>query len=322
MIRISAAARLHRSRHLLVPGALALVLLACALSAGPRLATGEGLAGAILVIVPLVLATLAMMPVALVGHGIDLSVGPLIGFVNVTLVAWLVAHGHDSPVEVFGYAIAAAVGYQMLQAVAIVTARVAPIVVTLAGYLVLSGLNLEIMDRPSGVAPDWMADWGRGVDVLTPVFAMLLLALVLWTALMRTAFFDHLRLTGADLRTAYVSGVPTGAVRVGAHALAGLFAGLAGIAHTAMIGSGDPTQGSTYTLSAATALVLGGTSLGGGRGGATGAVIGAVTMYLITYVLATFSFGMISGFVTQALFGIVLVVSLIVNGAMFRGRAA
>ena len=80
-----------------------------------------------------------------------------------------------------------------------------------------------------------------------------------------------------------------------------------------MIGSGDPVQGNRYTLQAVTALVLGGTSLAGGRGGGFGSIIGAINMYLIFYVLSSFNFGIISGFVTQMFYGLILVISLIIN---------
>lgn len=300
--------------HLAVPTLLLVVLLAAAALRGPQLFTDTGLAGAVIVATPLILAALAITPIVLVGRGsVDLSVGPLIGFVNVTLVHWLVENGVDNPILVFAYVIGAGMLYQLIQAVVIVYVRVAPIIVSLSGYLVLTGVNLVILQRPSGAAPDFMANWGSGSSVLSPVLALLAGALVLWLLLTRTGFFSNLRLTGADERMAYTSGVPVHAVRIGAHLVGGVYAGLAALAYTALIGSGDPTQGSTYTLSAVTALVLGGTSLAGGRGGGLGSILGALNMYLISTVLATFSFGVVSGFVTQMALGVILVLSLLVN---------
>ena len=75
---------------------------------------------------------------------------------------------------------------------------------------------------------------------------------------------------GSDEKSAYTSGVRIYLVRIGAHIIGGVYAALAAIAFTGLIGSGDPTQGTTYTLMAVTALVLGGSSLIGGRGGAFG----------------------------------------------------
>ena len=305
---------LHRLGHLAVPVVLLLALLLATAIHGPQLFTNDGLAGAVIVAAPLVLATLALTPIVMVGRGsVDLSVGPLIGFINVSLVHWLVENGIDDPWAVFAYVIGAGMAYQLIQALIVVYVRVAPIIVALSGFLVLTGVNLVVLQRPSGEAPAFMQDWGKGISVMSPVLYLLLAAIGLWFLLTRTGFFANLRLTGADERMAYTSGVSTDAVRIGAHLVGGAFAGLAALAFTALIASGDPTQGTNYTLSAVTALVLGGTSLAGGRGGGLGSVLGALNMYLITYVLSTFNFGVVSGFVTQMAFGVILVLSLLVS---------
>ena len=121
---------------------------------------------------------------------------------------------------------------------------------------------------------------------------------------------------GSDERAAYTSGVPITIVRFGAHAIAGIFAGLSAITYTALISSGDPSQGTTYTLIAVTALVLGGTSLAGGRGTIMGSLFGAMNLYLITYVLATFNFGAVQSFVTDLAYGALLVISLLLTTAL------
>lgn len=302
------------STHLAVPVILILVLMAAAALRSPQLFSANGIAGAMVVCAPLIFATLALTPIALAGRGgVDLSIGPLIGFINVTLIQWLVANRIESMPMVLAYVIGVGVLYQLLQGLIIVYVRVAPIIVSLSGYLVLSGLNLVILPRPSGVAPEWMASWGAGTDLVSPITIVLLIGFAAWFLFSRTAFFSHLRMTGADERTAFTSGVRTDIVRLGAHVASGVFAGLGALVYTAMIGSGDPTQGSTYTLSAVTALVLGGTSLAGGRGGGFGSVVGAINMYLISYVLATFDFGSASGFVMQMSYGVILVISLLIS---------
>ena len=211
---------------------LFVVLLVISAVCGPHLFTLDGAAGAIIVVVPLVLAAMALTPIALVGRGsVDLAIGPLIGFLNVTLVQVLIANDVTSPVAVIAWVIAVGVAYQLLQGAIIVFVRVAPIIVTLSGYLVLSGVNLVIMPKPSGSVPDWMSDWGSGTTVFTPVLLVLVIGLVAWLLFTRTAFYQHLRLTGADERMAYASGVQTNLVRLGAHAIGGFFAGLAALAY-------------------------------------------------------------------------------------------
>jgi len=306
-------------RQLIVPIALIIALAVMALVRGPNLYSSTGIGSAIIVIAPLIMAAIALTPIALAGRGgVDLSVGPLLGFINVSLVKWLVGHDVTHPLLVVGYVIAAGVIYQVMVAAIIIYVRVAPIIVTLSGYLVLTGVNLVIMDRPSGVAPPWMQDWGYGTDILSPVFYITVAMIAVWVAFSRTSLYQQIVLTGANERMAFANGVDTVAARFGAHIVAGAFTGIAALTYTALIASGDPTQGNTYTLSAVTALVLGGTSLAGGKGGGVGSILGALNIYLISYVLSTFNFGSVSGYVTQLSTGAILVVSLLINGAINR----
>ncbi|MQB07969.1 ABC transporter permease [Agrobacterium tumefaciens] len=312
---------MFQDRSLFVPALLFLVLVVATLIISPRLFTVNGLGGAILVATPLILTTMALTPIVMAGRAsVDLSVGPLLGFINVTLIGWLVGNGITNPVAVVAWVIGVGALYQLIQALIIIYVRVAPIIVTLSSFLVLSGVNLMVMSSPGGVAPDWMMSWGAGTAIFSPVLVLLIAAFVLWGAVRRTAFFGHLRMTGADERMAYTSGVQVDLVRIAAHVLGGVFVGLAALSYTALISSGDPTQGSNYTLQAVTALVLGGANLAGGRGGALGSTLGALNMFLISYLLSAFSFGNVTGFVTQMAFGLILVASLLVNVLMTNRR--
>ena len=305
------------SAYLLVPILLMFILLVAAVLRGPNLISSAGLGSAVLVSAPLVLATYALMATALAGRGtVDLAIGPLLGFVNVSMVRLNELGAVQSPIAVFAFAIAVGMAYQLLMALIVIFVRVQPIIVALSGYLALSGINLVILPRPGGVAPEWMVPWGEGTEILSPVAFIVVLATAAWLLFTRTAFYGHLKLMGSDERAAYTAGVRIGWVRLGAHLISGAFVGLAAICYTALIGSGDPTQGTTYTLVAVTALVLGGTSLAGGRGGVMGSLLGAINLFLIGYVLSTFSFGSIQGFVTDLAYGVILVLSLLLTVAL------
>lgn len=304
----------NRYGHLTIPVLLVLVLSVIAAFRNPQLFTYVGLAGAVLVAAPLILATIAITPIAMAGRGgVDLSIGPAIGLINVTIVTWLAPAGFDSAFSIFIYAILMGCFWQFLMAMMITYVRVSPIVVSLAGYMILQGVNLVILPRPGGLAPDWLSDWGYGTELFGPVLYVLIGAFVLWYLIQRSALFEYIRLMGADEKTAYTSGVDINSVRLSAHLFAGVFTGLAAVCLTGLIGSGDPTQGNSLTLQAVTALVLGGTSLAGGKGGATGSVLGAIAMYLIFVVLSSFNFGAISGFMTQMSYGLILVLLLLLT---------
>ena len=320
---MSAAELRHTSSpshtYLLVPILLLFGLLVIATLRAPNLISNAGIGSAIIVASPLILATYALTVTAMAGRvSVDLSIGPLIGFINVSMVQLYAAKIIVTPVEFFAYAIAVGVLYQLLMGLIIVYVRVQPIIVALSGFLALVGLNLVILRRPGGVVPEWMQPWGLGTEILSPVLAIVVVATLAWFALTRTAFFGHLRLMGADERTAYANGVRINIVRLGAHIISGVYAAMAALVFTSLISSGDPNQGTTYTLMAVTALVLGGTSLAGGRGSIIGSLFGALNIYLITYVLSTFSFGRVQSFVTEAAYGVVLVVSLLLTLALPR----
>lgn len=312
---IQAEAQGGRSNpFLLMPITLFFALLAFAVLRAPNLMTSSGIGAAIIVATPLILATYALMASAISGRGtVDLSVGPLIGFINVTLIQLHAAGMLENPIAVFIYAMVVGAIYQLIFALIVIYVRVQPIIVSLSGYLALTGINLVILPRPGGVAPPFMAEWGYGTSIFSPILAILLLASGAWLLFTATAFYTHLRLMGSDERAAYTSGVPITIVRIGAHLISGCFAGLAAICFTALISSGDPSQGTTYTLIAVTALVLGGASLAGGRGGVFGSALGALNLYLITYVLSTFNFGSVQSFVTNLAYGTILVVSLLLT---------
>lgn len=299
---------------LLVPILLFFGLLIVAVLRSKGLLSSSGIGSAEIVVAPLVLATYALMALAIAGRAtVDLSIGPLIGFINVTLVQLNDADIISSPIAVFAYVLAVGIAYQLVLGLIIIYVRVQPIIVSLSGYLALSGINLVILPRPGGTAPDWMSSWGAGTSIFSPVLFIVLLATVGWLLFSTTAFYGHLRLMGSDERAAFTSGVRISIVRLGAHVISGIFAGLATICFTALISSGDPSQGTTYTLIAVTALVLGGTSLAGGRGSVIGSLLGALNLFLIGYVLATFSFGSVQGFVTDLSYGAILVLSLLLT---------
>lgn len=299
---------------LLMPITLFFALLAFAVLRSPSLMSSSGIGAAIIVATPLILATYALMASSIAGRGtVDLSIGPLIGFINVTLVQLHTAGLLANPIAVFLFAMGTGALYHLLFALIVIYVRVQPIIVALSGYLALTGINLVILPRPGGLAPAFMAEWGYGTSIFSPILVILLVASAAWLLFTATAFYTHLRLMGSDERAAYTSGVPITTVRIGAHLISGCFAGLAAICFTALISSGDPSQGTTYTLIAVTALVLGGASLAGGRGGVFGSALGAVNLYLITFGLSTFSFGAVQSYVTNLAYGVILVGSLLLT---------
>ena len=302
------------NKYLMVPIFIFFALLIFALIRSPILVSQSGIGSAIMLTAPLILTTYALTFIAMAGRGgVDLSIGPFMGFINVSSIQLYAAGYLQTPIGWFVYAIAMGLIWQLFYALIVCFVRVSPIIVSLAGYLAFAGINIVILPRPGGIAPDWLLPWGEGFTILNPIFLLMILATILFYIITHTAFWGHLKLMGSDERAAFTSGVKINLVRIVAHMIAGMFAALSAICFTALVGSGDPLQGTKYTLLGITALVLGGASLAGGRGGAFGAILGALNLYLINYILVTFRFERLQSFVSDLSYGAVLVIALLVS---------
>ncbi len=302
------------NKYLMVPIFIFFSLLIFALIRSPIIISQSGIGSAIMLTAPLILTTYALTFIAMAGRGgVDLSIGPFMGFINVSSIQLYAAGYLQTPIGWFIYAIAMGLLWQLFYALIVCFVRVSPIIVSLAGYLAFAGINIVILPRPGGIAPDWLIPWGEGFTIFNEIFLLMILATILFYIITHTAFWGHLKLMGADERAAFTSGVKINLVRIVAHMIAGIFAALSAICFTALVGSGDPLQGTKYTLLGITALVLGGASLAGGRGGAFGAILGALNLYLINYILVTFRFERLQSFVSDLSYGAVLVIALLVS---------
>lgn len=291
---------------------LLIVLVIVAALKAPKLFTSlDGLAAGLAVAAPLVLATMALTPVAIgVRGGIDLAVGPLMSLINCGLVVWLIDNGVTSPVVVVPAAVLIGVGAGLAQGLLVAIVRIPAIIASLGGFLIFGGLALEVLPQPGGAVPQWLADLAGRTGPLPNAAVVIGVSCAAWWALARSTLVRNIRLAGGNETPAFTAGIDTRMTRLAAYALGGVFAGIAGLLLTAELASGDPSQGSAYTLQTVAALVLGGTSLAGGRGTMLGSVIAAFDIYLINYVIATFDFGAVSGYVTQLAYGVTLVASL------------
>ena len=253
---------------------------------------------------PLVCAALAATPPILGGRGgIDVSIGPAMGFVNALLVVELVGRaGATSPLVVVPAALALGGIVGLVNGLLATVVRIQPIIATLGAYLVLSGLTVTLVPAPTGVIPDWWRALAHGLSFAPPAFIA-----AVWLMFTRLPVYGQLMATGSDDRAAFTAGVNVVAVRLFSYALGGVFAGAAALSLTALIGSADPNVGPPYTLLAISSVALGGVSLAGGRGGLIGASVGAINIFLLQSVLTFFN---VSTFVLQVAYGAILVAAV------------
>jgi ribose transport system permease protein len=247
--------------------------------------------------------------------GIDLSVGPLLGFVNVVLVGVLVPHSLGSVWLSLPLMLAIGAVTGLVNGIAIAYGRLQPVVVTLGSYLVLSGLALVVMPQPVGVVPHWVTYLsGAWLGGYLPRSLLLVVgALVLWRVLRYRGAVGTILATGSDDRAAFTSGVRVSRVLCLAYASGGVFAALAGIGLSVLIGSGDPTVGRQYTLAAVAAVALGGNPLVGGRGTMVGPMLGASSLFLIQTMLSSLK---VSSLWIQVVYGAVLLFAVCANATL------
>jgi ribose transport system permease protein len=166
----------------------------------------------------------------------------------------------------------------------VVLTRVPDIVVTLAMTFVWAGFALLVLKTPGGKSVAWLRELVLGpigIDVLPKALVVLLVVVaVIWIPLRRSRLGLSIYAIGSNRLAAFRSGVPVGRTRVAAYALTGLFAALGALSVVASTSIGDPKPG-PYTLPAVAAVVLGGVSLAGGRGGILGPLIAVVILQLI-----------------------------------------
>lgn len=285
-IRSSPRAWLEKSRGTLVAVGVLVVAVVVFELVSPKpfsyfdLSTVTGTAGG------LALAGIGETIVVIAG-GLDLSVGAVISLVNVLLVKFI----GNSQMPIAAYTLLATllslgvgglvgafngflVGYLRMQS----------IVVTLATMFMIQGLVLLILPVQGGQVSDDFSNILVGdliPNVLPAPIIVMALGILVWLYLKRSRFGVALYAIGSDPASASANRVDVRLTRLLSFTAAGMFFGWAGMFLTANIGGGDPLIGVPMLLKVFAVVVLGGTAIGGGRGGCVGAVFGAITLTLI-----------------------------------------
>jgi fructose transport system permease protein len=213
--------------------------------------------------------------------GIDLSCGTVMAFGQIVMTKLAVANGVPAiPALLLG--ILTCVGFGILNGGLVTGVRLPAFIVTLGTLNIAFALTHIVSDDLTFSAlPSELLFFGRtfrlaGADFTYGVVLMLALYALAWYALTQTAWGRHVYAVGDNPEAARLTGIKTGRVLLGVYAIAGLTYGIAAMLLVARTELGDPNAGqTTENLDAITAVVLGGTSLFGGRGSVIGTLIGA-----------------------------------------------
>jgi ribose transport system permease protein len=272
-----------------------------------------GLSDQLAIAAPMILAAMASAP-AIIGRGFDLSISPLLVFTGCVYVVWLAPHGLGGAIAV---PIVLGVGMLagLVTGLTITLLRIQPVVVTLALYFALQGVNLLLAPNPASLGEQdrWIYHLAGKVGPIPGAVFTIGIPLLIWYGLKRVPFRGLLYAVGSNDATAFSSGVNVTAVRVASYALGGLFAGFGGLALTALVHSANASTSTQYALVAIAAVVLGGTSLAGGRGGLIGVCFGAFTIYLLQNLLSSYE---VNPAWLQIVYGAILIIAVVIQGAL------
>jgi ribose transport system ATP-binding protein len=278
----TADAFLARYGAALLLAAIVAGLAAYTAGQSPYFLTARNMANLGVQVSPLLIVALGQFTVILLG-GIDLSTGPTISLTTAIASFLLIPDPPLGFAAGIAICLAAGIAVGLGNGILIRVLELPDLIATLATFSIVAGLALIVRPAPGGLLSGEFADaiLMRVGDV-PAVFVLALLATLLFEVLLiRGRVGIRLYAVGSSEESAYVAGIPVGRIRFAAYVLCGLFAAIAGLVVAARIGSGDPQAGANFTLLSVTAVVLGGTSIFGGRGTALGVLVAAVLIMLI-----------------------------------------
>lgn len=213
--------------------------------------------------------------------GIDLSCGMVMALGSIVTTRFAVDYGMH-PAIAAACGIAATMGFGFLNGALITLVRLPAFIVTL-GTLNIAFAVTQIYSQSQTVSglPEALTALGNtfrlgGAAISYGTVLMLVLYVLAWVALRETAAGRHVYAVGNNAEAARLMGIPTARLILGVYTFAGLTYGIAALLAVARTGVGDPQAGQTDNLDSITAVVLGGTSLFGGRGIILGSLVGAL----------------------------------------------
>ncbi len=209
---------------------------------------------------------------------IDLSVGAILGMAG-AITAGVLSRGNF--LEAFTVGLLVGAGAGLLNGLLVTIGKIPSFIATLGTMTAFAGLTLVYTQgNPISVSVHSFQWIGQGyvLGIPVPVWIMLVLYLVFWFLLHRTHYGRHVFATGGNEEASRLSGIRTFRVKMWAFLLTGILSAIAGFILTARLSSAEPTAGGGMELDAIAAVILGGTSLLGGKGGLIGTVIGAIIL--------------------------------------------
>ncbi len=261
------------------------------------------------------------MTFVILTSGIDLSVGAILALSS-ALSAGMIAQGMPLPLAVL---MAVIIGGFLgaINGALVAYGKLAPFIVTLATSMVFRGATLVFTNGnpiTKGLDGYFLAYIGQGylLGVPFPVILMLIVFGLLWVLLHRTAFGKSVYALGGNEKAAYISGIKLNKVKIAIYTLSGVMSAISGLIITSRLSSATPQAGSGYEMYAIAAVVLGGTSLMGGKGRMFGTMIGVLIIGVLNNGLNIIG---VSAFWQQVIQGIVILIAVLIDVVRSKKKA-
>lgn len=312
--RPGARAALTRAGAVGIAAALVVECLVLALLS-PHFATADNLLNVSLQASITAIIAAGMTFVILTG-GIDLSVGSVVALAGIlgTLAARAVAPPL-APAAAVAVALAFGAASGGLAGLFVTRFRVAPFIVTLALMTVWRGLAFVVTEgRPVWELPENFAILGgeRLLGVPLPTWTMLGVFALAHVVLRHARFGRHVVAVGGNAEAARLAGIRTGRVLAAVYVGSGALAGLSGVLLASRMNSGQPNAGVMYELDVIAAVVVGGTSLSGGRGSVLRTLFGALLIAVLKNGLNLLD---VNSYVQQVVVGVVILAAVLCDRA-------
>ncbi len=311
--------RLPKALTSLLPLALALIAVgAYATSQTDLFLTSQNLSTLVQQIA--VLGVLAAGTTLLLAAGMfDLSIGALAALLSV--IGAKLAEGGSGELTILIVCLACALLAGALTGSIVALLRVGPFILTLGAASVYASLALVVAGGRPVPASDVFATLGLGewfglpsAGIVLAVVLLLAALLLRYARLGRNAYA-----VGSSEDTAFLAGIPVARVKIALFSLSSLLVGIGGVILLGRLGAGDPVGGAGLELQAIAAAVLGGASLGGGRGSILGTMLGVALLGTIANALTLLG---VQAFWQQFAYGMVLIIAVILTALREHGLLA
>lgn len=290
-----------------------IILMAVITIINSNFLTANNLLNLLLQVTSNALIAFGMTFVILTG-GIDLSVGSILALSS-ALTAGLLGSGMPVTLAILISLILGCI-LGMMNGLLISYGKLAPFIVTLATMTIFRGATLVYTNGnpiTKGLSDTFLFQFlGQGyiVGIPFPVIIMFIVFIILYVLLHKTAFGKSVYAIGGNEKAAYISGVKLNKVKIIIYSISGIMASISGLIITSRLSSAQPTAGASYEMDAIAAVVLGGTSLSGGKGRILGTLIGALIIGVLNNGLNIIG---VSAFWQQVVKGVVILIAVLID---------